>query len=72
MKKYKSVVDEIEKTNEENKKLMEQECKIKLHKIKIDTFPELTLNQIEILMPIIDDEEGKMTKVPNLKNNIGE
>lgn len=49
-------VEELEKINSDRKELLETECGINLHKIKLCDLPEdIKVRQTEILMPIIDD-----------------
>lgn len=65
-KKYKEVSDDLDKISEENKKRLEQEIRIELYKINLDSFPDISPDKMKVLLPIIQEPEEEKV-IPILK-----
>ena len=57
-KEYKKIIDKQQELRETNEKLLKEESEdLKFHHIKLADVPEdITMNQLEVLMEIIDDK----------------
>lgn len=56
-KNFSELMDEIDRVNSENDKLLKEESDLKLHKIKLEDVPkELSMAQLEPIMELIEEK----------------
>lgn len=52
---HKDVVDAEDKRREEFKALLKEETSIEIHRVALDQWPELTMGQLDALLPMVKD-----------------